>query len=46
VQGILAIQVERDSNNEVALNLVPHVMPFQLVEMASCDFINLVLDPY
>jgi hypothetical protein len=46
VQGILDIQVERDSNNEAALNLVLHVMPFQLVEMAPCDFINLVLDPY
>ncbi len=46
MQGILAIQAERDSNNEAALNLVPTVMPFQLVEMAPCDFINSVFDPY
>jgi hypothetical protein len=34
VQGISAIHVERNSNNEAALNLAPHVMSFQLVEMA------------
>ncbi len=28
VQGILAIQVEHDSNNEAALDLTPHVMLF------------------
>jgi hypothetical protein len=28
VQGISAIQVERDSNNEAALDLAPPVMPF------------------
>ncbi len=39
VQGISVVQVERDSNNEVAFDLAPPVMPFQLVEMASCDFI-------
>jgi len=33
VQGISAIQVERDSNNEATLDLAPPVMLFQLVEM-------------
>ncbi len=28
VQGILAIQVEHDSNNEAAFDLAPHVMSF------------------
>ncbi len=46
VQGISAIQAERDSNNEVALDLALPVMPFQLVEMAPCDFIDSILDPY
>jgi len=46
VQSISAIQVECDLNNEAALDLAPPVMPFQLVEMALCNFINLVLDPY
>ena len=46
LQGISALQVERDSNNEVVHNLAPLVMSFQLVEMAPCDFIDLVLDPY
>ncbi|KAH8941177.1 hypothetical protein BDL97_14G024200 [Sphagnum fallax] len=46
VQGISAIQAERNSNNEVALDFGIPVMPFQLVEMASCDFIDSVLDPY
>ena len=46
VQGISVVQSERDSNNEVALDLAPHVMPFQLVEMAPCDFFDLVLNPY
>jgi len=46
VQGISAIQAERDLNNEAALDFAPHVMPFHLVEMASCNFINLILDPY
>jgi hypothetical protein len=46
VQGILAIQAECDSNNEAALDLAPPVMPFQLVEMAPCDFIDSILNPY
>ncbi len=46
MQGILVIQVERNSNNEATLDLAPLVMPFQLVEMALCDFIDSVLDPY
>ncbi len=46
VQGISAIQVERDSNNEVVLDFTLLVMPFQLVEMAQCDFIDSILDPY
>jgi hypothetical protein len=46
VQGILAIQAKRDPNNEAALNLTLPVMPFQLVEMAPCDFIDSILDPY
>jgi hypothetical protein len=46
VEGILAIQVERDSNNEAALDLTPPVMSFKLVEMAPCDFIDSILDPY
>ncbi|CAK9238270.1 unnamed protein product [Sphagnum troendelagicum] len=46
VQGISAIQAERNSNNEAALNFGIPVMPFQLVEMAPCDFIDSVLDPY
>jgi len=46
VQGTLAIQAERNSNNEAALDLVPPVMSFKLVEMALCDFIDSVLDPY
>ncbi|CAM6060495.1 unnamed protein product [Sphagnum tenellum] len=46
VQGISAIQAERNSNNKAALDFGIPVMPFQLVEMAPCDFINLVLDPY
>jgi hypothetical protein len=33
-------------NNEATFDLAPRVMPFQLVEMASCDFIDLVFDPY
>jgi len=45
VQGILAIQAKCDSSNEAALNFIPHVMSF-LVEMAPCDFINSVFDPY
>jgi hypothetical protein len=28
VQGMLAIQVEHDLNNEAALDLAPHVMSF------------------
>ena len=46
MQGISVVQAERDLNNEVALDLAPPVMLFQLVEMAPCDFIDLVLDPY
>jgi len=46
VQGISAIQVERNSNNEVAFDFGIPLMPFQLVEMAPCDFIDSVLDPY
>jgi hypothetical protein len=46
VQGISAIQAEHDLNNEVALDLALPMVPFQLVEMAPCDFINSVLDPY
>jgi hypothetical protein len=46
VQGISVIQAQRDSNNEVVLDLALLVMPFQLVEMASCDFIDSILDPY
>jgi hypothetical protein len=46
VQGILSIQAKRDSNNEATLDLAPPVMSFKLVEMALCDFINSVLDPY
>ena len=46
VQGISAIQAERDSNNEVVPDLALLVMPFQLVEMAPCDFIDSVFDPY
>jgi hypothetical protein len=46
VQGISAVQAERDSNNEVVLDLALHVMSFQLVEMALCHFIDSVLDPY
>ncbi len=46
VQGILAIQAEHNSDNEAALHLAPPVMSFQLVEMAPCDFIDSVLDPY
>ncbi len=45
VQGILAIQAKCDSSNEATLNFIPHVMLF-LVEMAPCDFINSVFDPY
>jgi hypothetical protein len=46
VQGILAIQAKRNLNNEVVLDLTPPVMPFQLVEMAPCNLIDLVFDPY
>jgi hypothetical protein len=46
VQGILTIHAERDLNNEVVLDLAPPMMPFQLVEMAPCDFIDSVLDSY
>ncbi len=46
VQGISAIQAERNSNNEAALDFDIPVMPFQLVEMAPCDFIDSILDPY
>jgi hypothetical protein len=46
VQGISAIQAERDSKNEAVLDLALPMMPFQFVEMAPCDFINSVLDPY
>jgi hypothetical protein len=34
MQGILVIQAEHELNNEVALDLAPLVMLFQLVEMA------------
>ena len=46
VQGISLVQVERNSNNEARLNLAPLVMLLQLVEMALCDFIDSVLNPY
>jgi hypothetical protein len=46
MQGISAIQAERDSNNKTMLDLTLLVMPFQLVEIAPCDFVNSVLDPY
>jgi hypothetical protein len=46
LQGISAIQAKRDLNNKATLDLALPVMPFQLVEMAPCDFINSVLDPY
>ncbi len=46
LQGISIVQAKHDSNNKVALDLAPHVISFQLVEMALCDFINSVLDPY
>ncbi len=46
VQGISTIQAERDLNNEVVFDFAPHVMPFHLVEMAPCNFINSVLDLY
>jgi len=46
MQGISAIQAERDSNNKTTLDLDLLVMPFQLVEIAPCDFVNSVLDPY
>jgi hypothetical protein len=43
LQGTLVIQAERDLNNK---DLAPLVMPYQLVEMAPCDFIDSVLNPY
>jgi len=46
MQGISAIQAERDSNNKATPDLALLVMPFQLVEIAPCDFIDSVLDPY
>jgi len=46
VQGILVIQAKRDSNNKATLDLAPPVMSFKLVEMAPCNFINSLLDPY
>ncbi len=46
VQGISAIQAERNSNNEAAFDLAPPVMPFHLVEMAPCNFIDSVFNPY
>jgi hypothetical protein len=46
MQGILVVQDERNSNNEVELNLVPPMMSLQLVEMPLCDFVNSVLDSY
>jgi flagellar biosynthesis protein FliQ len=46
VQGISVIQAECDSNNEATLDFAPPVMSFHLVEMAPCNFINLVLNPY
>jgi len=46
VQGISTIQAERDLNNEVVFDFAPHVMPFHLVEMAPCNFINSILDLY
>jgi len=46
MQGISVVQAERNSNNEVALNLVPPMMSLQLVEMPLCDFVDSVLDSY
>ena len=46
MQGISLVQAECNSNNEATLDLTPHVMSFQLVEMAPCDYIDLVLSPY
>ncbi|CAM6012093.1 unnamed protein product [Sphagnum balticum] len=43
LQGTLVIQAERNLNNK---DLAPLVMPYQLVEMAPCDFIDSVLNPY
>ncbi|CAM6007484.1 unnamed protein product [Sphagnum balticum] len=39
-------RAKRDSNNEAALDLTPPMMPFQLVEMARCDFIDSIFNPY
>jgi hypothetical protein len=46
VQGISASQAERNSNNEATLDFAPPVMSFHLVEMALCNFINSIFDPY
>jgi hypothetical protein len=46
MQGVSVVQAERNSNNELALNLVPHVMSLQLVKMPLCDFVDSVLDSY
>jgi len=46
MQGISVVQAERNSNNEVALNLVAPMMSLQLVEMPLCDFVDSVLDSY
>jgi hypothetical protein len=46
MQGISTIQAEHNSNNEAMLDFAAPVMSFHLVEMAPCNFINLVFDPY
>ena len=46
VQSILVVHAKCNFNNEVALDLDPLVMPFQLIEMAPWDFIDLVLNSY
>ena len=43
MDGITNIQVERDSNNLLAEDQVPPVLPHELVKLKGCDFTRIVL---
>ena len=43
VEGIINIQVERDSNNLLAEDQVPLVLPHELVKLKGRDFIRIVV---
>jgi hypothetical protein len=46
MNGLAAVQAERDSNNSPSQDTAPPVMPAELVRIRPGKFISEVLDPY